>query len=120
MKLIKLFESFNFESELSDLIKSIPDSDIPSQTNIITKIDDKIIYIEGWCDRCFSNYDVYDRDEMVEMAKELGEKRLKNIPLQPQYRKRFDGYELEDNRFYDLCDNSYNYCLSVGIYTYKK
>ena len=43
MKRIKLFESFNFESELSNLVNSIPDSDIPSETNIITKIGDKII-----------------------------------------------------------------------------
>ena len=119
MKLIKLFESFNFESELSDLINSIPDSDIPSQTNIITKIDDKIIYTEGWCDRCFSNYDVYDRDEMVSLAKELTPERLERIPKQPQY-KRFEGYQLEDTRFIEFPDNSYNYCLSVGIYTYKK
>jgi hypothetical protein len=119
MKKIKLFESFNFDSELSDLVNSIPDSDIPSQTNIITKIGDKIIYTEGWCDRCFSNYDVYDRDEMVEMAKELGEKRLKDIPRLPQYKIRFEGYELEDVKFYELPDNSYNYALSVGIYSRK-
>ena len=83
------------EIDLQSIIDSIPDSDIPSETNKILEIGDKIIYTEGWCDRCFSNYDVWDRDEMVELAKELTPGRLENIPNQRQskifrYKKLID------------------------------
>lgn len=113
MKWIKLFEDFN--SVLDQIIESIPDSDIPSETNIITEIGDKLIYTEGWCDRCFSNYDVYDRDEMIGLAKSLTEKRLRDIPNQPQYR-RFRDKKLIDWKFIEFPDNSVNYAISIGIY----
>jgi hypothetical protein len=103
------------EIDLQSIIDSIPDSDIPSETNLILEIDDKIIYTEGWCDRCFSNYDVYDRDEMVELAKKLTPERLENIPKQPQY-KRFRDKKLIDWKFIELDENNVNYALSIGIY----
>jgi hypothetical protein len=103
------------EIDLQSIIDSIPDSDIPSETNLILEIDDKIIYTEGWCDRCFSNYDVFDRDEMVELAKKLTPGRLENIPKQPQY-KRFRDKKLIDWKFIELDENNVNYALSIGIY----
>ena len=109
----KIGESNDFN--LQSIIDSIPDSDIPSKTNKIIEIGDKIIYTEGWCDRCFSNYDVYDRDEMVSLAKELTPERLERIPKQPQY-KRFRDKELIDWKFIELDENNVNYALSIGIY----
>lgn len=109
----KIGESNDFN--LQSIIDSIPDSDIPSETNKIIEIGDKIIYTEGWCDRCFSNYDVYDRDEMVILAKELTPERLERIPKQPQY-KRFRDKELIDWKFIELDENNVNYALSIGIY----
>jgi hypothetical protein len=108
-------ESVVNEIDLQSIIDSIPDSDIPSETNKILEIGDKIIYTEGWCDRCFSNYDVWDRDEMVELAKELTPGRLENIPKQPQY-KRFRDKKLIDWKFIELDENNVNYALSIGIY----
>jgi hypothetical protein len=105
----------NNDFNLQSIIDSIPDSDIPSETNLILEIDDKIIYTEGWCDRCFSNYDVFDRDEMVELAKKLTPGRLENIPKQPQY-KRFRDKKLIDWKFIELDENNVNYALSIGIY----
>jgi len=105
----------NNDFNLQSIIDSIPDSDIPSETNKIIEIGDKIIYTEGWCDRCFSNYDVYDRDEMVSLAKELTPERLERIPKQPQY-KRFRDKELIDWKFIELDENNVNYALSIGIY----
>ena len=102
--------------DLQSLIDSIPDSNIPRETNIIKEIGDKIVYVEGWCDRCFSNYDVNDRDGMVQMAREIGERRLKQIPRLPQYSKRFSGKEMIDYKFIELPNNEINYCLSIGIY----
>ena len=109
-------ESLNNNLDLQSIIDSIPDSDIPRETNIIKEIGDKIVYVEGWCDRCFSNYDVYDRDDMVQMAKEIGESRLRQIPSLPQYKKRFSGKKMIDYKFVELPDNEINYCLSIGIY----
>jgi hypothetical protein len=108
-------ESIDSDIDLQSIIDSIPDSDIPRETNIIKQIGDKIVYVEGWCDRCFSNYDVHDRDEMVQMAREIGERRLKQIPRLPQY-KRFSGKEMIDYKFIELPNNEINYCLSIGIY----
>lgn len=109
----KIGESNDFN--LQSIIDSIPDSDIPSETNKIIEIGDKIIYTEGWCDRCFSNYDVYDRDEMVILAKELTPERLERIPMMPQY-KRFRDKKLIDWKFIELDENNVNYALSIGIY----
>lgn len=112
--MIKKFENFH-TIDIDSIVDSIPDSDIPSETNIIQQIGDNWIYTEGWCDRCFSNYDVWDRDEKVEMAKELTEERLKKVPNLPQY-KYLRGKELIDWRFIELPDNEINYALSIGIY----
>ena len=109
----KIGESNEFD--LQSIIDSIPDSDIPSETNKIIEIGDKIIYTEGWCDRCFSNYDVYDRDEMISLAKELTPERLERIPMMPQY-KRFRDKKLIDWKFIELDENNVNYALSIGIY----
>ena len=109
-------ESIDNDIDLQSLIDSIPDSNIPRETNIIKEIGDKIVYVEGWCDRCFSNYDVNDRDGMVQMAREIGERRLKQIPRLPQYSKRFSGKEMIDYKFIELPNNEINYCLSIGIY----
>ena len=106
----------NNDFNLQSIIDSIPDSDIPSETNKIIEIGDKIIYTEGWCMRCFSNYGVYDRDGMVQMAREIGERRLKQIPRLPQYSKRFSGKEMIDYKFVELDENNVNYALSIGIY----
>ena len=106
----------NNDFNLQSIIDSIPDSDIPSETNLILEIGDKIVYTEGWCMRCFSNYDVYDRDEMVQMAREIGERRLKKLPRLPQYSKRFSGKEMIDYKFVELDENNVNYALSIGIY----
>lgn len=109
----KIGESNEFD--LQSIIDSIPDSDIPSETNKIIEIGDKIIYTEGWCDRCFSNYAVYDRDDMVSLAKELTPERLRKIPMMPQYR-RFRDKKLIDWKFIELDENNVNYALSIGIY----
>jgi hypothetical protein len=113
--MIKKFEDFNNDIDIDSIIDSIPDSDIPSDTNLIQQIGDKWIYTEGWCDRCFSNYDVDDREEKVKMAEELTIKRLKEVPNLPQY-KYLRGKELIDWKFIELPDNEINYALSIGIY----
>jgi hypothetical protein len=112
-RLIK--ENKEFEKIYSDIINSIPDSDVPSETNLIEQIGDKWIYVEGWCDRCFSNYDVYDRDEMVDMARELTLERLEKVPYLPQYRF-LSNKKLTSWKFVELPENSVNYALSIGIY----
>lgn len=113
--MIKKFEDFHNSIDIDSIVDSIPDSDIPSETNIIQEIGDKLIYTEGWCDRCFSNYDLDSREEMVNFARESTEMRLKQIPNLPQYR-RFRGKKLIDWKFIELPDNEINYCLSIGIY----
>jgi hypothetical protein len=45
--MIKKFEDFNNSIDIDSIVDSIPDSDIPSETNIIQEIGDKVIYTEG-------------------------------------------------------------------------
>ena len=113
--MIKKFEDFNNSIDIDSIVDSIPDSDIPSETNIIQEIGDKVIYTEGWCDRCFSNYDLDSREEMVNFARESTERRLKQIPNLPQYRI-FRDKKLIEWRYIELPENEVNYCLSIGIY----
>lgn len=124
-KHINTFENFNLNESLFNdpdiqaIIKSIPDSDIPSEIHKVESIGDKIIYIEGWCDRCFYNYDVdeyEDRDEKIQIAEDLTYKRLKGVPQLPQHYKEFSGKELVEYKFIELPDNDLLYGLSVGIY----
>jgi hypothetical protein len=112
---IERFEKFNNDIDIDSIVNSIPDSDIPSETNLILQFGDKWIYTEGWCDRCFSNYDVYDLDDKLELAKELTEKRLRGVPNLPQYKFLRDK-ELIDWKFIELPHNELNYALSIGIY----
>ena len=119
MIIIKLFEDFsksNFKNKLDNIINQIPDSDIPSQTNIITEVDNKIIFTEGWCDRCFVNYNLEDLDSMIDFARTSTEKRMSQIPNLPQYRDILYGKKLVDFYFYELPNNSVNYALSVGVF----
>ena len=119
MNLIKLFEEFNkveFKSKVDDIVNRIPDSDIPSETNIITEIDDMIIFTEGWCDRCFVNYNIDDLDSMLDFARKSTEERMSQIPNLPQYRNIFYGKKLIDFYFYELPNNSVNYAVSVGVF----
>ena len=106
----------NLKEIILELVDEIPDSDMPSKTNVIKKIGDYIIYTEGWCDRCFSNYEEISRDEMVERAKKLTPERLKQVPNLPQYREMFRGKNLKEWYFFPLSGNSVNYCLSVGVF----
>ena len=118
-KLIDNFKNFKKLSDRDDIkniIDEIPDSDIPMETNIIKKIGDEIIFIESWCERCFTNYDVYDREEMVDLAKKLTHKRLDIIPNLPQYSEIFKGKKLVDWEFMELPENDVNYALSIGLY----
>ena len=113
--MIKKFEEFNNDIDIDSIIDSIPDSDVPSETNIITEIGDKVIYTEGWCDRCFSNYDLDSREEMVEWARNETKRLLEKQPYLPQ-NKRLKGKELIDYKFIEFPENEVNYAVSVGIY----
>lgn len=113
--MIRKFEDFHNYVDIESIVDSIPDSDIPSETNIIKEIGDKLIYTEGWCDRCFSNYDLDSREEKINFARESTESRLKKIPHLPQY-KQFSNKTLIDWEFIELPHNEVNYCLSIGIY----
>ena len=106
----------NLEEIISELVDEIPDSDMPSKTNVIKKIGDYIIYTEGWCDRCFSNYEELSRDDMVERARKLTPERLERVPYLPQHREMFLGKKLKKWYFFPLDGNSVNYCLSVGVF----
>jgi hypothetical protein len=44
--MIKKFDNFNNSIDMESIIKSIPDSDVPSETNIIKEIGDKVIYTD--------------------------------------------------------------------------
>lgn len=112
--IIKKFNDFD-EIDIDSIVNFIPDSDIPRETNIIKQIGDKWIYTEGWCDRCFTNYNVFDRDEKIELARDLTKKRLEAVPNLPQY-KYLKGKILIDWRFIELTDNEVNYALSIGVY----
>ena len=113
--MINKFEEFAFNEELTQLINSIPDSDIPSETNIIKQIGNNWIYIEGWCERCFSNYDLDGREEMVDWARNETKRLLEKQPNLPQ-NKMLRNRELVDWKFIELQENEVNFCLSVGIY----
>jgi hypothetical protein len=109
-------KKINIEEIIPELVDEIPDSDMPSKTNIVKKIGDYIIYTEGWCDRCFSNYEELSRDDMVEKARKLTPERLKGVPNLPQYKEMFRGKKLKKWYFIPLDNNSVNYCLSVGVF----
>lgn len=113
--MIKKFDDFNNSIDIESIINSIPDSDVPSETNIIKEIGDKLIYTEGWCDRCFSNYDLDSREEMVDWAKNHTLELLKKQPNLPQ-NKQIHGKKLIDWKFIELPENEVNYCVSIGIY----
>ena len=113
--MIKKFDDFNASVDIDIIVDSIPDSDIPSETNIIREIGDKVIYTEGWCDRCFSNYDLDSREEMVQWAKQHTKEILERQPNLPQ-NKKLHGKKLVDWKFIELPENEVNYCISVGVY----
>ena len=113
--MIKKFNDFNNSIDIESIISSIPDSDVPSETSIIRQIGDKVIYTEGWCDRCFSNYDLDSREEMVDWARNHTLDLLKSQPHLPQ-NKQLHGKKLIDWKFIELPENEVNYCVSIGIY----
>lgn len=115
----KVFESFvkdlEYKNIIDEIIKSIPDSDVPSEVGGIKKIGDYFVYIEGWCDRCFSNMDVETREDKVETAKKLTDKILKIQPNLPQ-NKILRNKNLVYKKFVEFPENQINYGVSVGLY----
>lgn len=113
--MIKKFEDFNNSIDIDSIVDSIPDSDVPSETNIIQQIGDKWIYTEGWCERCFSNYDLDGREEMVDWARNETKRLLEKQPNLPQ-NKMLRNRELVDWKFIEFPENEVNFGLSIGIY----
>lgn len=56
-----------------------------------------------------------DREEKVDLARDLTKKRLEMIPNLPQY-TFLSGKKLKDCKFIELPDNVINFALSIGIY----
>ena len=115
---IKSFDNFNCRIDFQEIANSIPDSDIPSEMIQMFELCDKIIYVEGWCDRCFTNYDI-DEDDIyskIKLAEKLTLDRLKELPNLPQYKDILTDYKLIDWKFIELPSNHVNYAVSIGVY----
>ena len=118
MNRMKMFEEFKqCNIDFQKISKEIPDSDLPSDTCKIFSKCGKMIYVEGWCDRCFSNDDVQedDRETMIEIAREKTHELLKRQPYLPQ-NSQLRGYKLVDWKFMELPENELNYAVSIGVY----
>jgi len=119
MRQIKMFEEFKHSCEIDfqKIADMTPDSDFPSETCQLFSECGKMVYVEGWCDRCFSNDDVDedDRETMVKLAKERTHEVLRGQPYLPQNRQ-LRGYKLVDWKFIELPENELNYAVSIGVY----
>lgn len=108
------------EHQIKKLIDSIPDSDDPSKTQLMVPIGDQVIFIESWCDRCFTNLfdelDIDDRDEKVDWARNQTESIVKRQKLLPQNKRKLQGKQLVDYYFVEFPDNEVNFGASIGIF----
>ena len=119
MNRMRMFEEFTNDCKINfqKIAEQTSDSDVPSETCQIFSKCGKMVYVEGWCDRCFSNDEVDedDRETMVEMARKKTHEILRGQPYLPQ-NSQLRGYKLVDWKFIELPENQVNYAVSIGVY----
>lgn len=103
------------------IAEATPDSDAPPEISYFKKVGDKIVYVEGWCDRCFGNViDEIgkDRGALVKYAKGRTQRIAESQPNLPQ-NKNLKGYELLDYKFVETPGKDLVYGVSIGVYGIK-
>ncbi len=108
------------DEELQRLISEVPDTDDTMQINYWKRVNDEVIYLEGWCDKCLAGTG-YPPMERGETALKLGY--IEDLtPGILERKARGDenpwGIELKlvKGGFVELEEADYLYGITYGIY----
>lgn len=108
------------ELKLRELIDQVPDLDAPEVLSYWVEVGDKLVYLEGWCDKCligtgFPSMEKGNHQEKLNYIEDLAEQTLerKTKPKENPYEKKL---KLIRGSFEELPDAENLYGVSYGIY----
>jgi len=108
------------ELKLRELIDQVPDLDEPGVLSYWVEVGDKLVYLEGWCDKCligtgFPSMEKGNHREKLNYIEDLTEQTLerKTKPKENPYGREL---KLIRGRFVELPDAENLYGVSYGIY----
>ncbi len=96
------------------LAAEVPDVDDPNLINYWKTVDDRQIYLEGWCDKCFAGTGIgkYETQAKINYAEDLT-----RLVLPRKAKER--GLELIEGRFVETSDKDFLVGVTVGVYRKK-
>jgi len=108
------------ELKLRELIDQVPDLDAPGVLSYWVEVQDKLIYLEGWCDKCligtgFPSMERGNHQEKIAYIEDITEQTLerKTKPKENPYGKEL---RLIRGGFEELPNAVSLYGVSYGIY----
>ncbi|MFQ6064277.1 MAG: hypothetical protein ACE5L6_02260, partial [Candidatus Bathyarchaeia archaeon] len=104
----------NRQIDLRALANEVPDVDDPARINYWKTIDNKQIYLEGWCDKCYAGTGIgyYQTDAKINYAIDLTPRILKKKAAEK-------GLKLLKGRFIETPEKNFLVGVTVGVYTKK-
>ncbi|MGQ9545934.1 MAG: hypothetical protein ACUVTR_02045 [Dehalococcoidia bacterium] len=103
-----------FKTQLRKLISDVPDVNDPSKINYWVKVDDKEVYLEGWCDKCLAGTGYPPMEAGETLAKLAYMKDMTKEILPRKAKER--GLELIEGGFIELEEAKNLYGVTYGVY----
>lgn len=100
------------EELFKSLASEVPDVDDPRLINYWKIVDDKQVYIEGWCSKCFAGTGLgeYETQGKLNYAKDL-------TPQILDRKVQERGLKLLEGRFVETPDKDFIYGVTIGVFS---
>jgi hypothetical protein len=98
--------------DLQALAEEVPDVNNPSRINYWKTVDDKQVYLEGWCNRCFAGTGIgeYETQEKINYAMDM-------TPSILAAKAREKGLKLVEGEFVETPDKDFLVGVTIGVYS---
>lgn len=96
---------------LEKLAMEVPDVDDPREINYWREIEDRVYYIEGWCEQCYAGTGLgsYETEKKINYARDL-------TPMILEKKAKERGLELVEGRFIETPDKDFIFGVTMGAY----
>lgn len=108
------------DKEIERLIKEVPDTDNTRLINYWRRVNDEVIYLEGWCDKCLmgTGFPPMERGETASKITYIEDLTPGILEMKAKAKENPWGIELKlvKGEFVELEDANYLYGVTYGVY----
>lgn len=108
------------DKEIERLINEVPDTTNTRRINYWKRLNDEVIYLEGWCDKCLAGtgFPPMERGETAAKIEYMERITEITLPRKAQAKENPWGVELKlvKGGFAELPEAEYLYGVTYGIY----